>query len=173
MTMFKRLKKAWQNYWDGETVPMFETEKGSTPPRTTLGRRNPYRELTDPFVRGARTYVLPGAGALPPASAPAVRPYEADVPDWARTMLSEMDQAVGIVITEELTEVRTPQFIRRTRRNIMDSIREDSQTIEADEEAVPAVVQRILDRAHRASDTEITGMIPVITDASVEEEAYA
>jgi hypothetical protein len=169
--MFRSIKQRWQRYLDGKTVSMFEHLDEKDPlAESVSGRPDPYRQLSSGRMQ---VYRLPGA--LPVVLTPVKHQDDAGLPDWAREALAEMDKAVGVVITDERTEVRTPQYVRRTRRNILDALHDDSVEMlaAADEEAVPALVERMLARSRRASDPEVTGMIPVIDDSTAWDEAYA
>lgn len=166
--MLKRVKARWQRWLDGAVYPEFAQEKDEADPLagSMLDRPNPYRELSASSGR----IIMRVPGTVP--TVPVVRAYEDDLPDWAREMLGEMDRAVGVVIDEEITDVRTPQYVRRHRRNLAETIGDDSRVLdEGDEEAIPGVVARILERARRASDPDVTGLIPVITD-DMDMEAY-
>jgi hypothetical protein len=163
--MFKRIKQRWQNWLDGTTVPVYAQKTDEDPLAVSVaGRPNPYRELAP--LNGATIVRVPGE--LPTAP-PVTREYEADMPEWALELLNEMDSVVGVVVTEEVTEVRTPQYVRRHRRGLMETIGDTPRL--RDDGDVPVFVERMLERARRASDTEITGMIPVIDDGA-QEEAY-
>lgn len=165
--MLRKIKARWQAWLDGAEYVPAEPEKADPLASSALDRPNPYKELA--ASNGQVIVRVPGA--VP--TAPVVRAYEDDLPDWARAMLDEMDRTVGVVVRDEITEVRTPQYVRRHRRNLAETIGSDPELLsDGDEEAVPTVVARILDRARRASDPEITGMISVITD-DMGEEVYA
>lgn len=177
--MIKFIKSKWQSYWDGNTEPMFQDDKpqAQAPAMHSIaGAPDPYMQLTalgHRSVPALRTYELEdpnNAEPVPQLAAPAQREYEADLPQWAREALAEMDAFVGVVVREELTEVRTPQFVRRTRRNLTETIG-DVALLEA-EDGADQLLERILSRARRASDTDITGLIPVV-QADAAEEAWA
>lgn len=185
--MIKAIKARWQAYWDGSTVPLFGSEDThdpalAAPVRSKVGEQDPYAQLSASggyrreVIPRVRVYELTDPHETQPApslATPAQREYEATLPEWAREALAEMDQVVWGVINEVQDEVRTPQYVRRHRRNLMEVLRDDSTdgdvntlfaALETGADDVPAVVERILGRAQRASSDDVTGLIPVVSD---------
>jgi hypothetical protein len=168
--MIKKIKARWQAWLDSTPYPVFaqEGEKPDPLASSALNRPNPYKELA--ASNGRLIARVPGTVPV----ALVVREYEDDLPQWAREALADMDRVVGMVIRDEVTEVRTPQYVRRHRRNLREAIEEvpwDLLNEDEDELAVSGAVDRIISNAKRASAPDVTGMIPVITD-DAQEEAY-
>lgn len=179
--MFKTFKAKYQAWLDGTPMPMFEAAESKRQPRpaSVAGRPNPYAGLAKvaqpvrPAVRQeqrAEPVDAAPVGATPLAT-PKQRAYEAGLPEWAREALAEMDRVVGAAIHEALDEVRTPQYVRRHRRSLLETL-EDGLTMDVDTDP-DELVNRMMERARRASAPEITGVIPVVPVHEVTEEAWA
>ena len=181
--MFKAVKARYQAWLDGTPRPMFEpTEppKALDPARSIAGQPDPYAGLAT-FRQRPRPVLYEHPSVADPAytepsqagslATPKQRAYEAHLPEWAREALAEMDRVVGAVLHEVPDEVRTPQYIRRHRRGLRETIGDGlalTEDTDSDE-----IVQRMVDRAKRASAPDITGVIPVVPAHEVTEEAWA
>jgi hypothetical protein len=178
--MIKSIKARWQAWLDGTTVSMFDGMGEPDPapvPHGVSGAPDPYKQLAAlarPQTTTVRVYELTDANRALPAptlATPAQREYEAGLPDWAREALAEMDRVVGAVLREETDEVRTPQYVRRHRRSLMETIGDRyAMTEDTDPNEL---VERMMARARRASDPDVTGVIPVIEGEIMAEEAWA
>lgn len=183
--MIKSIRAKWQAWLDGTPQPMFERPEVVEPEvpelvRSIAGRPNPYLGLAVVRER-ARSAMYEHPSVADPAytepsmagslATPRQRAYEAALPDWAREALGEMDRVVGAVLHEVVDEVRTPQYIRRHRRGLMETI-DDALALTEDTDP-DELVQRMFDRAKRASAPDITGVIPAIPVHEITEEAWA
>lgn len=195
--MIRTIKQRWQQWLDGTTEPVFPASEQSDPDPlplgegvTVVGRPDPYRQLAV-FGRKKRPELTPVPVPVIPAipvfeladphhvepaaeftlATPAQREYEQGLSEWARQALAEMDEVVGIVLREETTEVRTPQYVRRHRRNLAETMGDVGLLGEPD--GADLLLESMIKRARRASAPEITGVIPAVGAGPVTEEAWA
>lgn len=179
-----KCRTKYQAWLDGTPRPMFEptepTPKAPAAPRSVAGRPNPYaglavlREPSRPVMYEHPSVADPAYREPSYASSvatPKQRAYEAALPDWAREALADMDRVIAVVLDEAIDETRTPQYVRRHRRNLREVL-DDGMALT--EDADPGeLASRIVDRARRASDPDVTGIIPTVPAYEVSEEAWA
>lgn len=191
--MIRSIKQRWQQWLDGSSEPMFAQAQSDSKPLplgpgvSVTGRLDPYRQLAV-FGRKDRPELVPVPLPVIPVfeladpyhvepaeeftlATPKQREYEQHLPEWARQALAEMDEVVGLVLRDDYNEVRTPQFVRRTRRNLRQTMGDVDLLSEPD--GADVLLESMIQRARRASDPEITGVIPAVGAGPVTEEAWA
>lgn len=180
--MIKSIKTKWQAWLDGTPRPMFEHSEPEPvkSAASIAGRPNPYGGLAKIRQQQPRPVVREHQGVTPgyahpvevaPLATPKQRAYEATLPQWAREALGEMDRIVGAALADVIDATRTPQYVRRHRRNLQEALGDGAaldETTDPDE-----LTARIIERARRASDPEITGVITTVPVHEVTEEAWA
>lgn len=182
--MFKTFKAKYQAWLDGTPMPLFGATEPDPKPKesprfySAVGRPDPYTglaKIAQPSRPAVRQQAVEPTRTAPVEAmmlaTPKQRAYEAGLSDWARDALAEMDRVVGAAIYEVLDDVRTPQYVRRHRRSLLETL-EDGLTMDVDTDS-DELVNRMMARARRASAPDVTGVIPIVPVYEVTEEAWA